>query len=128
MINLSLNIKLAKKYKSNSQKIRVLSEDWVKREVFCPACGKNLINYENNRPVNDFFCPSCSEDYELKSKKISFGNKIVDGSFNKMIEKVQKNISPNFFLMNYNTINYSVTNLFIIPKHFFVPEIIEKRK
>jgi type II restriction enzyme len=45
-----------------------------------------------------------------------------------MIERLESNNNPNFFLLNYNLHNYSVKNFVVIPKHFFVPEIIEKRK
>ncbi len=39
-----------------------------------------------------------------------------------------KNInSPNFFLLNYDQLSLRVVNFFVIPKHFFVPDIIEKR-
>ena len=122
------NKEIAEQYSSNSQKIRVLTEDWVDREVFCPACGENINQYENNRPVADFFCPKCQEEYELKSKNNSIGSKIVDGAYKTMIERLQGNNNPNFFLLNYNLKDYSVSNFFVIPKHFFVPEIIEKRK
>lgn len=122
-----LNKKIAEQYSSNSQKIRVLTEDWVSREVFCPACGENIAQYENNRPVADFFCHKCNEEYELKSKSKTIGNKIVDGAYGTMIERLQSNNNPNFFLLNYNLENYSVSNFFVIPKHFFVPEIIERR-
>ena len=36
--------------------------------------------------------------------------------------------NPSLFLLNYNLTLLSVTNLFIVPKHFFVRDIIEKRK
>ncbi|OGF28392.1 restriction endonuclease [Candidatus Falkowbacteria bacterium RIFOXYD2_FULL_34_120] len=127
-MNTNFNNQIANQYTSNSQKIRVLTEDWVDREIFCPACGNNIDNYENNRPVADFFCPTCKEEYELKSKKNSIGSKIVDGAYKTMIERLQSNNNPNFFLLNYNIKNYSIQNFFVIPKHFFVPEIIEKRK
>ena len=127
-MHLSMNKNLTDKYKSNSQKIRVLSEAWVSNSIFCPACGSNLNNFENNRPVADFYCLSCKEEYELKSKKMSFGNKIVDGAYNTMIERLQYNNAPNFFLLNYDTNNYTISNFFVIPKYFFVPEIIEQRK
>lgn len=126
-MQLLLNQKIAAQYTSNSQKIRVLTEDWVGSEVFCPACGENINQYENNRPVADFFCPKCQEEYELKSKKETIGNKIVDGAYKTMIERLQDNNNPNFFLLNYNFKDYSILNFLVIPKHFFVPEIIEKR-
>ena len=122
------NTKLAENYKSASQKIRVLSESWVDEEIFCPNCGINIDSYENNKPVADFYCPNCKEEYELKSKKNSIGEKVLDGAYKTMIERLQSSNNPNFFLLNYNVNNYEVLNFFVIPKHFFIPEIIEKRK
>jgi len=87
-----------------------------------------MNKYGNNEPVADFFCTHCKEDYELKSKKDSIGTKIVDGAYRTMLERLTSNNNPNFFLLNYNLIRFAVTNLLVIPKHFFVPEIIEKRK
>lgn len=125
---LAFNRQIARPYSSNSQKIRVMAEDWVSREIFCPACGRNIRHYENNRPVADFFCLDCKEEFELKSKKDSIGNKIVDGAYRTMIERLQSNNNPNFFFLNYNLRNLEAINFFVIPKHFFVPQIIEKRK
>lgn len=63
--------KLAFGYKSPSQKIRVLTEGWVDNQVFCPNCGYvEIEQYQSNKPVADFFCLNCKEDYELKSKKV----------------------------------------------------------
>ncbi|MBI2038205.1 MAG: restriction endonuclease [Candidatus Magasanikbacteria bacterium] len=128
-MNLSFETKLADKYTSSSQKIRVLTEDWVDRQVYCPNCGYlDIDKYKNNKPVADFFCSNCREDYELKSKKDSVGTKIVDGAYKTMIERLQSTNNPNFFLLNYDLRDFSVLNFFVIPKHFFVPDIIEKRK
>lgn len=128
-MNLYFDTKLANGYKSLSQKIRVLTEDWVDRQAYCPNCGHLDINkYENNKPVADFFCTNCQEDYELKSKKDSVGIKIVDGAYRTMIERLQSANNPNFFLLNYDLRDFSVLNFFVIPKHFFIPSIIEKRK
>ena len=126
-MQIALNTNIAQDYKSNSQKIRVLSESWVDNEIFCPNCGCNIDSYENSKPVADFYCPNCSEDYELKSKKDSMGKKIVDGAYKTMIERLQSANNPNFFFLNYNARNYEVLNFAVIPKHFFIPEIIIKR-
>jgi len=127
-MNFALDVDLSKNYKSLSQKIRILTENWVYNEIFCPNCGSNVSEYENNRPVADFYCSNCKEEYELKSKKDSIGNKIVDGAYRTMIERLQSDNNPNFFLLNYNLKSLEVFNFFVIPKHFFTPEIIEKRK
>lgn len=128
-MNLSFDTKLADDYTSLSQKIRVLTEDWVDRQIYCPNCGHfNIDKYENNKPVADFFCTNCQEDYELKSKRDFVGTKIIDGAYRTMIERLQSANNPNFFLLNYNLQNFKVQNFVVIPKHFFIPEIIEKRK
>ncbi len=128
-MNLSFQIDLAQDYKNPSQRIRVLTESWVGNHVYCPNCGNIDINkYANNKPVSDFFCSNCKEVYELKSKRDKFGNKIVNGAYSTMIERLLDSNNPNFFLLNYDLKNLMVLNLFVIPKHFFIPEIIEKRK
>ena len=127
-MQLTFNTNLVAQYSNQSQIIRILTEDWVKNEIFCPNCGHVISEYPNNKPVGDFYCSDCHEDYELKSKKDSVSKKIVDGAYKTMIERLQSSTNPNFFFLNYNLKNYKVVNFIVIPKHFFVPEIIEKRK
>jgi type II restriction enzyme len=127
-MNTSLDHKLANTYTSTSQKMRILTEHWVLNEIFCPNCGASVHDYENSRPVADFYCSSCSEDYELKSKQNTIGRKIVDGAYSTMIERLQSDKNPNFFFLTYTKSDWSVSNFAVIPKHFFVPDIIEKRK
>jgi len=127
-MQLKLEKNLALQYKNSSQKIRVLTENWVHKEVYCPNCGSTPLNqYSNNKPVADFFCGSCAEDFELKSKSNLLGTKIVDGAYQSMLDRLADVHNPNFFLLNYDLSSYQVVNLFVIPKHFFVPAIIEKR-
>jgi type II restriction enzyme len=129
VIKLSFEKGLVDKYSGQSQKIRVLTEDWVSNQIYCPSCGNLPIQkYENNRPVADFFCSSCQEDYELKSKKGVVITRIVDGAYHTMIERLQESHNPNLFLLNYDFKTFEVQNFLVIPKHFFIPEIIEKRK
>ncbi|HEX9830378.1 MAG TPA: DpnI domain-containing protein [Thermodesulfobacteriota bacterium] len=128
-MQLQLETKLADRYTSQSQKIRVLTESWVDREAYCPNCGHlDIERYGNNRPVADFFCSNCKEDYELKSKRDSVGTKIVDGAYRTMLERLQSSANPNFFFLSYDLQKFEVLNFLVIPKHFFVPSIIEKRK
>jgi len=126
---LSFDRKFIDNYKSQSQKIRVLTEAWVDDTIFCPNYGRmNIDKYPNNQPVADFYCSNCKEDYELKSKQGSIGTKIVDSAYRTMIERLQSSNNPNFFLLNYDLQNFEVRNFLVIPKHFFIPGIIEKRK
>src|SRR6201999_4026372 len=76
----------------------------------------------------DFFCSSCREEFELKSQKGKFGTRVVDGAFKTKCERLAASNNPNLLLMNYDLASLAVVNLFIVPKHFFVREIIEERK
>lgn len=128
-MNLTMDDKVAENYKSNSQKIRVITEQWVSNNLFCPYCGKEKIaHFENNRPVADFYCPDCAEEYELKSKNGTIENKVNDGAYDTMIKRIESINNPNFFFMNYNKQDLHVKNFLMVPKYFFSPEIIEKRK
>lgn len=120
--------RIAERYSSNAQKIRIITETWVGGNVFCPYCGNQYIDhFGNNRPVADFFCPICEEEYELKSKGASITNKVNDGAYSTMMERISSVNNPNFFFMQYNKRNLNVENFVIVPKHFFSSDIIEKR-
>lgn len=126
-MNLQFDIKLANKYNSNSQIARVLTENWVLNNSYCPSCGELPLNeFENNRPVADFYCKKCNEEFELKSKKGKLSTIINDGAYESMIKRITSDTNPNFFFLTYdkNTVN----NFLVIPKQFFTPEIIIKRK
>lgn len=127
-MDLSFNSKFAQGYTSNSQIARVLTENWVKENAYCPSCGEIPLNgFENNRPVADFYCKNCSEQYELKSKNGKFESIINDGAYSTMIERINSNQNPNFFFLTYSK-KWAVENFLIIPKQFFTTEIIIKRK
>ena len=128
-MNLQMDIRDGKQYKSNAQKIRAITEKWAEKNMFCPYCGnKYVYHFENNRPVADFFCPSCNEEYELKSNGTSISKKVNDGAYKTMIERITSINNPNFFFLHYDKSNYKIRNLIMVPKYFFSPDIIEKRK
>ncbi len=129
LTNLHFNSDLITQYHSQSQIARILTENWVGDHMYCPRCGyPHIRSFENNRPVADFFCPDCGNQYELKSKNGALGHKVADGAYETMIERITGNRNPDFFFMSYSKADYMVRHLLLIPKHFFVPSIIEKRK
>jgi type II restriction enzyme len=116
-------------YSSGSQKAKAWTERWVKDQLYCPNCGSQKIDqFPANQPVADFSCPSCAEEFELKSQKTAFGAKIVDGAFRTMCERLAASNNPNLILLNYDLARLTVRNAFVVPKHFFVREIIEERQ
>lgn len=128
-MNLYFNTALAKNYSNSAQIIRVLTENWLKENVYCPCCGAYPVRqFENNAPVADFFCLLCQEQYELKSKNAkSIGNSVADGSYRTMIERITSNTNPSFFFLSYDKKDWKVNNLIIVPKHFFTTDIIIPR-
>lgn len=128
-MNLQFNKFLATEYHSKTQIARVLTENWVADNMFCPRCGNaNIKRFPNNAPVADFYCPICNNEYELKSKNGSLEHKVNDGAYETMISRITSNNNPDFFFMNYCKKKQCVRDFILIPKHFFVPDIIEKRK
>lgn len=127
MIQLQFKTSLANPYKSQSQKSRVLTETWVHEEIFCTSCGANINKFQNNNPAADFYCPVCDEIYELKSKRDPLGVKLVNGAYSTLINRLNGNNNPNLFVLNYDNLKFRVVNFFVVPKHFFIPAIIEKR-
>jgi hypothetical protein len=116
-------------YTSGSQSARAWTEAWVDAWAYCPHCGNaKIASFPNNSPLADFFCTSCNEEFELKSQKGKFGTRVVDGAFKTKCERLAASNNPNLFLMNYDLKSLAVVNFFIVPKHFFVREIIEERK
>ena len=116
-------------YTSGSQSARAWTEAWVKAWAYCPHCGNaKMSQFPNNSPVADFLCTSCREEFELKSQKGKFGPSVSDGAYKTKCERLAASNNPNLLLMNYDRQSLAVVNLFIVPKHFFIREIIEERK
>jgi len=97
--------------------------------MYCPTCGHlGLLQYMANRPVADFFCEICKEEFELKAKRrcSSYSqDRIVNGAYATMINRITSLNNPHLLYMKYY--QNRVLDMQIIPKFFFVPEIIEKR-
>lgn len=127
-MNLDFDLSCANGYKSSGQRIRLMSENWAEKNLYCPCCGsENITKFPNNMPVADFFCEACNEIFELKSKRNHFGKKIVDGAYKTAIERISSNKNPDLLVLAYSH-DYRVKELAVIPKYFFTADIIEKRK
>lgn len=128
-MNLRFDTSLAEGYRSGSQIARVLTEDWLARNMYCPICGEvSIRRAEPNAPVKDYVCEKCKAQYELKSNKStseSFQSAVNDGVYRTMISRITSLDNPSFFFMHYD--RYEVNNLVIVPKCFFTPSVIKKR-
>lgn len=116
-------------YTSASQRARVITESWAEAHLYCPNCGHHPLNrYEANRPVADFFCSGCADEFELKSASRPFGRTLVNGAYAKKMERLASDTSPNLVLLHYDRVRMRVVNLTCVPSRFFVQSIIEARK
>lgn len=117
-------------FDSGSQQARVWTERWVADWMFCANCGNpQLTQMPPNSPLADFACSNCSDQYEVKSKKgASLGRRVVDGAYDTKIARLNSATNPHLLLLNYDAGARAVRNVCLVPKHFFVPEIIQKRK
>ena len=126
-MDLRFDTSLTQAYHSPQQRIRVLTENWMLRNGYCPRCGRDVLSkYRNNLPVADFFCEDCKADFELKSKEQAFGSRIADGAYHTALERIQSQSNPHFFMLNYE--HDRVTDLCVVPNYFFTPTLIEPRK
>ena len=126
-MNLNLHEAVIRKYDSVSQRIRVLTETWLKNEMYCPSCGcEKLEKMPNNSKMADFFCENCGEIYELKSKKIPLGRQILDGAYYAALERVNSNTNSNLFVLGYDK-KFMIESLTLVPKYFLTPNILKKR-
>jgi type II restriction enzyme len=127
-MDIKINTLLAQGYKSSSQIARVLTEGWVNQNSYCPSCGNDTLNkFKNNTPVSDFICDKCNSEYELKSKNNALTLKIVDGAYKTMIQRINACNNPHFFFLNYSKKTFEVQNFLVIPKYYFIDDIIEQR-
>lgn len=126
-MNLQLNTILAKGYISKAQIARRLTEGWLLENSYCPNCGTlPLKAFQNNQPVADFYCGTCNEEFELKSKSKKLTKIITDGAYHTMIQRIDADNNPNFFFLSYSE-EWRVNEFLIVPKHFLTTEIIIKR-
>lgn len=127
-MNLHLPTHHGEGYKSASQLARRITEPWGADNLYCCACTSDRLTPERaNTQVNDFLCPECVERYQLKSHSKKLGTGIIGSNYQKMINAVLGNKTPNFFLLHYQLPEWMVRNLLLIPRFAISPSVIIKR-
>jgi len=126
-MNLQCRIDLASGYRAGSQIARVLSEEWCKRELYCPACDCDRLSQSKpNSPAVDFACAKCPQLFQLKSLKSWNPRKIVDAGYEAMIRAIRADRTPNLLVLQYSS-TWLIQNLLLIPRVFFSESTIERR-
>jgi len=128
-MNLELRPEVAASYKSLSQKARVMTETWAKENMYCVSCSSDYLDpAPTGKQVIDFSCPDCDEQYQLKSQSHSFGYRVANSAYEPKIKKIKMRTNPNYLFLHYDPRQYRIADLFLVPKHFMTPYVIEKRK
>ena len=122
-----MNISVGDSYKSASQISRVLTENWMLNNGYCPSCQSDVVQSKSNSKVLDFTCNICTNSFELKSKKSNFAKKVTDGAYSSMVTRIAEDNSPHFYFLGYDK-TYTVKNLIAVPNYFLQNKVIEERK
>ncbi len=116
-------------YKSPSQIARIMTEEWAKRNIYCPACSSpNLANAPTNTQAVDFFCPKCKAPFQLKARRACIGKQIPDASYDSMMRALSENKFPHLFILQYDYVNAIVNNLILIPRFGIPASAIQQRR
>lgn len=127
-MDLRLPVHHGEGYKSASQLARRITEPWGAEYLYCCACTSDRLNPEKaNAQVSDYLCPKCVERYQLKSHSKKLGGTILGSNYQKMLDAILGNKSPNFFLLHYQLPEWLVRNLLVIPRFAISPSVIIQR-
>jgi Dam-replacing family len=119
-MNLRLPTDGLENYRSASQRVRICSESWAARELYCPRCTSNSLDtLPGNTPVLDFRCPDCQSGFQLKSAASAFRTRLTDGAYAQMHAAILQGRTPNLFLLHYTPNPLTVTTLTFIPDFAF---------
>ncbi|MFQ5910498.1 MAG: DpnI domain-containing protein [Thermoplasmata archaeon] len=129
MMDLSLNKELGRRYDSLAQKARIITEAWVRDNLYCLGCLEDrLTTSRPGRAVIDFRCRNCGRRYQLKSQRRPFRNRVLDAAWQPMASAVRAGKAPNFLFLHYDVTDWMVMNLFGVPNHFMTLSAIERRR
>jgi type II restriction enzyme len=127
-VNFKLPTHLADNYMNPSQEARVTTEAWVVENILCLNCGGCLKAYSPNTKSKDVFCVSCKEEYQVKSSKTRFSNKIIGAEYNTTLRSIESGQHPSLMLLHYSPQNMEVVDLQIIHRSFITASCITPRQ
>jgi len=128
-MRLEMPAALADRYKSASQRARVVSEAWGEDNLYCANCtSSKLAPCPTNTEAVDFICPQCDAPFQLKSQSRPFSARVTDAGFDAMARAIRAGRNPNLFVLHYDVVRWHVLNLLLVPRFSFLISTIEKRK
>ena len=127
-MDLRLDPKIAESYASPRQVARVVTERWAADNLYCLACASDRLGtLKPNAKVADYQCSSCNARYQLKSRREPFGHTVRNSAYGPKMKAIRQGHAPHYAFLRYSRDPWRVTDLFVVPSHFFTPAIIKKR-
>jgi type II restriction enzyme len=128
-MRVEMPLAMAARYKSPSQRARVLSEAWGRQNLYCARCAwPRLQSSPPNTQVVDFVCPTCAASFQLKSQSRAFSRRICDAAYEPMRRAIEENRVPNLLALHYDRLRWTVYSLVLIPSFALTLSSLEKRK
>lgn len=117
------------RYKSASQRARVSTESWGGANLYCVCCDSPRLNASpHNTPAVDYVCSVCNSPFQLKSRSRPFGRRIVDSAYAEMRQSILEDRTPNLFLLHYESLDWTVRNVVLVPHFAFTLSAVERRR
>jgi type II restriction enzyme len=127
-MQLRMPSELAARYKSPSQRARVVTEAWGEENLYCPSCtSRRLRRSAANVEAVDYTCPNCDSPFQLKSQSRPFSSRITDAAYDAMRRAIVDGRTPNLLALHYDVACWKVLNLILVPRFVFSMSCIEKR-
>jgi len=105
-----------------------MTETWAQENLYCPSCTSDYLDTApTGKQIIDYMCPDCEEQYQLKSKSGPFGGSVANTAYWPKIRAIRTETNPSYLFLRYDPQEYMVLDLFLVPKHFMVPSVIQKR-
>lgn len=128
-MRLDLDARLGEGYPSASQWARRVTEGWAAANLYCPACtAPQLSAHVNNRAVEDYHCPACARQVQVKAKQGKIGASIANSAFAKKKAAILANRAPDYCFLGYSREELAVNDVLWVPGHFMTMSVISVRK
>ena len=128
-MNLLLNPATAEGYKSSSQAARRITEEWATDNLHCIACPSDLaLSLPANTPVQDYMCPKCGANHQLKIENGAFGQVVQNSAYEPKMAAIADGRVPHYAFLQYSRATRRVTDLSVVPAHFISPAVIQQRR
>jgi predicted RNA-binding Zn-ribbon protein involved in translation (DUF1610 family) len=99
---------------SRSQIARVVTECWIKDNIYCTSCGLDLASLPQGTKIYDFHSPNCGENFQLKSSSTAFSNSILGSEYRTIRDSILRDVHPSLLLLHYDQATPMVWDLSVV--------------